>query len=44
MHVVSPVCGGVDVHPAPWTACLRRVNAPGQLTTERREFGTTLRA
>ena len=41
MQVVYPVCCGVDVHPTQLTACLRRVSAPGQITTELREFGTT---
>ena len=41
MHVVYPVCCGLDVHQAQLTACLRRVSPEGQITLERREFGTT---
>jgi hypothetical protein len=41
MHVISPVCGGVDVHPTQLTACLRRVSESGQVATALREFGTT---
>jgi hypothetical protein len=41
MHVVSPVCCGLDVHQAQLTACLRCVSPEGQITLERREFGTT---
>ena len=40
MHVVSPVCCGLDVHQAQRTACLRCVSPEGQMTLERREFGT----
>jgi hypothetical protein len=32
------------VHQATLTACLRRLSADGQLTTEVREYGTTFRA
>jgi transposase len=42
MQVVYPVCCGVDVHATQLTACLRRASEPGQITTELREFGTTL--
>jgi transposase len=41
MQVVHPVCCGIDGHPTQLTACLRRVSAAGQLTTELRDFGTT---
>ena len=41
MHVVYPVCCGLDVHQAQLTACLRCVSPEGQITLERREFGTT---
>ena len=41
MQVVYPVCCGIDVHQAQLTACLRRVSPEGQITTERRDFGTT---
>ena len=40
MQVVHPICCGLDVHQARLTACLRRVDADGQVTTEMREFGT----
>ena len=40
MHVVHPICCGLDVHQARLTACLRHVNDAGQVTTEWREFGT----
>jgi transposase len=40
MHVVYPVCCGLDVHQAQRTACLRCVSPEGQMTLERREFGT----
>jgi transposase len=39
MHVVSPVCGGLDVPQAQLTACLRSVSPEGQMTLERRECG-----
>lgn len=41
MHVVPPVCGGIDGQAAQWTACLRRVSHDGQISTEWRDFGTT---
>ena len=41
MQVVHPVCCGLDVHQATLTACVRRVSADGQITTDLREFGTT---
>jgi transposase len=41
MQVVHPVCCGIDGHAAQLTACLRRVNADGQISTEWRDFGTT---
>jgi transposase len=40
MHVVHPVCCGLDVHQVTLTACVRRVSDDGQITTELREFGT----
>jgi hypothetical protein len=41
MHVVYPVCGGIDVHQARLTACLRGVVGDGQVTQDVREFATT---
>jgi transposase len=41
MQVVHPVCCGIDGHAAQSTACLRRVNNNGQISTEWRDFGTT---
>lgn len=41
MQVVHPICCGLDVHQAQLTACLRRVDADGQVTQEVREFATT---
>jgi transposase len=41
MQVVHPICCGIDVHQAQLTACLRRVDADGQVTQEVREFATT---
>jgi transposase len=41
MHVVPPSCCGIDVHQAQRTACLRRVDTEGQVTTDVREFATT---
>jgi transposase len=41
MQVVHPVCGGLDVHQATLTACVRRVSADSQMTPDLREFGTT---
>jgi hypothetical protein len=43
MPVLHPVCGGIAVHAAPLTACLRRVSDEGQSTTERVDGGTTSR-
>ena len=44
MHVVHPVCCGLDVHPASVVACLRRVGDDGAMRLERREYGTTYSA
>ena len=44
MQVLHPVCGGIDVHAAQLTACLRRVSDDGQSTTELVDCGTTYRA
>ena len=41
MHVVHPICCGLDVHPASVVACLRCVGDDGQMRLERREYGTT---
>ena len=41
MPVAHPVCGGIDVHKATLMACLRRVDANGQVSKEGREFATT---
>jgi transposase len=41
MPVVQPICGGIDVHQAQLTACLRRVDADGHVTQEVRECATT---
>ena len=41
MQVEHPVCGGIDVHKDTLTACLRRVDANGQVSKEGREFVTT---
>jgi hypothetical protein len=41
MHVVHPVCCGIDGQAAPLTACLRRVGADGTIRTAWRDFGTT---
>jgi transposase len=41
MQVVHPICCGIDVHQAQLTACLRRVNTDGQVTTDVRAFATT---
>jgi transposase len=41
MHVVHPICCGLDVHPASVVACLRCVGDDGQRRLERREYGTT---
>src|SRR5262245_26283020 len=43
MPVIHPVCGGIDGHAAPLTACLRRVSAEGQSTTALVHCGTTSR-
>ena len=34
MQVVHPVCCGLDAHQATLTACVRRVSADGQITTD----------
>jgi transposase len=39
--VEHPVCGGIDVHKDTLTACLRRVDANGQVSKAGREFATT---
>jgi hypothetical protein len=44
MHVLPPVCCGIDGHAAPLTACRRRVSEEGQLTTELGNWGTPSRA
>lgn len=41
MHVVPPVCCGLEGHAAQWTACLRRGKADGQISTAWRDCGTT---
>jgi transposase len=41
MHVVHPICCGIDVHQAQLTACLRRVDPDGQVTTDVRACATT---
>jgi transposase len=41
LPVVHPICGGLDVHQAQLTACLRRVATDGQVTPEVRELATT---
>ena len=41
MQVEHPVCCGIDVHKDMLTACLRRVDANGQVSKEGREFATT---
>jgi transposase len=41
MQVVHPVCCGIDVHKDTRTACLRRVDANGQVSKEGRKFATT---
>ena len=41
MQVVHPVCWGIDGQAAQLTACLRRGNGDGQLSTEWRDVGTT---
>ena len=41
MQVEHPVCCGIEVHKDTLTACLRRVDANGQVSKEGREFATT---
>jgi len=41
MQVEHPVCCGIDVHKDTLTACLRRVDANGQVSKEGGEFATT---
>jgi transposase len=41
MQVVQPIGCGIDVHQAQLTACLRRVDTEGQVTTDVRAFATT---
>ena len=41
MHVVHPVCWGMDGHAAPLTVCVRRVGDAGTISTAWRDFGTT---
>jgi hypothetical protein len=41
MQVVHPVCCGIDVHKDTRTACLRRVEANGQVSKAGRECATT---
>jgi transposase len=41
MPVVHPICCGLDVHQAQLTACLRRVDTDGQVSTDVRAFATT---
>jgi transposase len=41
MQVEHPICCGIDVHKDTLTACLRRVEADGQVSKEGREFATT---
>ena len=41
MQVEHPVCCGIDVYKDTLTACLRRVDANGQVSKEGREFATT---
>ena len=41
MQVVHAICGGLDVHQAQLTACVRQVHLDGQVTQEVREFATT---
>src|SRR5215510_672000 len=44
MPVLHPVCGGIAVHAAQLTACLRRGSDDGQSTTELVDCGTPYRA
>ena len=41
MHVVPPVCCGLDGHAGQLTACLRRVGDDGTISTAWRDFGPT---
>src|SRR5215470_70992 len=41
MQVAHPVCCGIDVHQDTRTACLRRVEADGQVSKAGRECATT---
>mgnify|MGYP001590634110 FL=1 len=41
MEILYAICCGLDVHKDTLTACLRRLEAPGQGTKELRTFGTT---
>ena len=43
MHVVHPVCCGIAGHPTQLTACRRRVQDDGQISTEMRRFGSAKR-
>lgn len=43
MQVIHPVCCGIDVHAAQLTACLRRVNDTGAITTELVDCGPSSR-
>ena len=38
---MPPICGGIDVHQAQLTACVRRVDADGQVTPAVRACATT---
>ena len=42
MPVVHPICCGSDVHQAQLTACVRRIDADGQVTQEVRACTTTV--
>jgi hypothetical protein len=44
MPVVPPVCGGIDVHHARLTDCLRDVQADGPVIQDVRACATTYRA
>lgn len=41
MEILYPICCGLDVHKDTLTACLRRLEAPGQVSKELRTFGAT---
>jgi transposase len=41
MEILYPICCGLDVHKDTFTACLRRLEAPGEVTKELRTFGST---